>query len=37
MTLLLSEACLFVIRTEDSFDFHIGKRVASHLFGFDMR
>ena len=37
VTLLLSEACLFVIRMEDSFEFHVGKRVASHLFGFDMR
>ena len=36
MTLLLSESCLFVIRMEDSFDFHVGKRVASHLFDCDM-
>ena len=35
MTLLLSEACLFVIRMEDSFDFHLGKRLAfSHIFWF---
>ena len=27
----------FGIRMEDSFDFHVGKRMASHLFGFDMR
>ena len=25
------QLCLFVIRMEDSFDFHVGKRVASHL------
>ena len=36
-TLLLSEAFLFVIRMEDSFDFHVGKRMANHLFGFNMR
>ena len=35
--LLLSEASLFVIRMEDSFDFHVGKRLASHPFGFDTR
>ena len=27
----------FVIRMLDSFDFHVGKRVASRLLGFDMR
>ena len=27
VTLLLSEACLFVIRMGDSFDCHVGKRV----------
>ena len=27
----------FEIRMEDSFDFHVGKRVASRLFGFEMR
>ena len=37
VTLLLSEACLFVTRTEDSFDFHVAKRLASHLFGFGIR
>ena len=37
VTLLLSEACLFVKRMEDRFIFHFGKRVASRLFEFDMR
>ena len=37
VTLLLSEACLFVIRMKDSFEFHVGKSMASYLFGFDMR
>ena len=37
LTLLLSEACPFVIRMGGSFDFLVGKRLTSHLFGFDMR
>ena len=37
VTLLLSEACLFVIRIENSFDCHVGKRVEVTFFGFDMR
>ena len=37
LTLLLSEACLFVVSMEDDFDFHVGKRTTSHLFGIDMR
>ena len=32
VTLLLSEACLFVTRMEDSFGFHVAKRQARHPF-----
>ena len=37
VTLLLSEAYLFIIRMEDSFDFYVGKELANHLFSLNMR
>ena len=33
VTLLLSEACIFVIRKEDCFDCHVGKRVSKIVVG----